>query len=619
LSSAAALDPELTTPYKVQIVLRVAEHPLLTAIFKDQLQRELRDGLQGALGSMGQVEVLDQDRVPMDQWPALWKEVETKGLQRGLDGPGKGTFDTKTHFVRVDYVDGQYEIEARQYDGLTGLASPVVRRERTPDRQFVARTAALLVDRDFGLVGTIQTASDPHRVQVAFKGGKLQTPLERWVEKGDVFALVQVHAGGDGQRTMRIPWTLLQVREPPGKDGCGTCQLFQGRTRPLVEGQGIAGYRCLKLGTIDAPLRLRLVKANAPVPTPVPSLEIHVRRHGFLQDEHDKVQGTSDADGYFSTEKRNIRYHHVAFVSILHAGAVRAQVPIAIVDDQPVVCPVSISADAGSQFAVRKNFWEQGLLDELLFLADLFKDLNDSLGRPNNRQQTLDKAQKALDGLERDLDNFTRERRALGEIASSSGNKQLDLGDSRLKGVEKGREELKAFIVNLEKIVKEENDPARQKAKTMVEQARLLEEVEAEYGKAIELYEQVPLQADDAKLREHVTRLKEAWKPKDAQHAAARQFIYETWPKSPATPSAMKDLIKEAEKALEECRRVKDPLGPRRLLRAALNHSAQLAKQIEVLSPDVNEDDYKLAKQLADVLDSLARLMKDAKQAASSE
>ena len=50
-SSAAALDPESTTPYQVKVVLRVAEHPLLTKVFKDQLQRELGDGLQGRSGA----------------------------------------------------------------------------------------------------------------------------------------------------------------------------------------------------------------------------------------------------------------------------------------------------------------------------------------------------------------------------------------------------------------------------------------------------------------------------------------------------------------------------------------------------------------------------------------
>ena len=55
----------------------------------------------------------------------------------------------KIHFVLIDFVHGQYEISARQYDGTTGLASPVVRQAQTGDRLLVAREAALLVYRDF--------------------------------------------------------------------------------------------------------------------------------------------------------------------------------------------------------------------------------------------------------------------------------------------------------------------------------------------------------------------------------------------------------------------------------------------------------------------------------------
>ena len=78
-----------------------------------------------------------------------------------------------------------------------------MRRERTPDRHFVARTVTLLLDRDFGVVGTVTDGGDGKTVPVAFKGSGLKVPLERWVKPGDVFALVQV--GTDG-RTTRVPW-----------------------------------------------------------------------------------------------------------------------------------------------------------------------------------------------------------------------------------------------------------------------------------------------------------------------------------------------------------------------------------------------------------------------------
>src|SRR5262245_38811213 len=126
-STFAALDPEVRKPYQLQVVLRFAAQRQLTQVFKDQLKRELRDSLQTQLGPMGQVEVVDDH--------PLLSQIETRGLQQVLDGMEKSKTATpspvKTHFVQVDIVDGQYEVQAGQHDGLTGLSSPVIRKART--------------------------------------------------------------------------------------------------------------------------------------------------------------------------------------------------------------------------------------------------------------------------------------------------------------------------------------------------------------------------------------------------------------------------------------------------------------------------------------------------------
>src|SRR5947209_5838874 len=118
----AQLDPEKDSPYQLQIVVRVADHPPFTAVFKDQVKRELRDSLQASLADLARVEVLDTH--------PLLKDIETKGLQAALDS-WKEVSPRKTHFVLIDFKSGQYEIQARQHDGLTGLASPVPPRAKT--------------------------------------------------------------------------------------------------------------------------------------------------------------------------------------------------------------------------------------------------------------------------------------------------------------------------------------------------------------------------------------------------------------------------------------------------------------------------------------------------------
>jgi hypothetical protein len=604
--SAHALDPELTTPYKVQVVLRVAPNRLLTPIFKEQLRRDLQRGLQGALGAMGEVDVFDLADVKPEKQEPLWKEVAAKGLQAGLDRPGQGSSEVKTHFVNVDYVDGQYEIQARQYDGLTGLASLAVRRERTPDRQFVARTAALLVDRDFGLVGTLLDGGNGQTVRVAFKGGGLKVPLDRWVKKGDVFGLVQVSADG---RPTRLPWAVLQAEASPGEDGTCACKLFPPQQRALSG----AGYRCLKLGTVKAPVRVRVIEGGRRGPPRAPeNVVIYIGRQGFTRSDSDAR--VPDPDGYYSTEKEKdaALYDGVAFVTVSQAGQVRAQVPVALVDDRTVTIPIKLGTEQ-PVWLTNRRLWEGNLLSELLMLDDLVKSLNEDIGKADKREASLTRARKALDGLNQRLPVYAEEREELAKSKPASAN--LAQGDRALAEVKKGRDDLQGFVGRVDGFLKEENTPEAREAKAMYEQAHNLE-VAGEYGRAIELYEKVLARTKDAKLAERLPKLKAAWEPKDDAHRKARAFIFETWPKL-ESPAVMKQRVKSAHDALAACRDAKDPFGPRRLMAVAVLHAKQLGKQLGELSPDTSEMDREPAQELTDVLDSLAKLIEEAQKAVS--
>ena len=55
--SSAQLDAEKDSPYQLQVVVRVADHPPFTEAFKKQVKRELGDGLQAAFGDLARVEL----------------------------------------------------------------------------------------------------------------------------------------------------------------------------------------------------------------------------------------------------------------------------------------------------------------------------------------------------------------------------------------------------------------------------------------------------------------------------------------------------------------------------------------------------------------------------------
>src|SRR5262249_6714108 len=96
LAGAAGLDPEVGTPYRLQIVLHIAQHRQFTDVFRGQIERELHDSLQAAFGDLAEVEIVHTH-------PYLAK-IEAEGLQQGLDARNEVT-GVKTPYVMIDFAD----------------------------------------------------------------------------------------------------------------------------------------------------------------------------------------------------------------------------------------------------------------------------------------------------------------------------------------------------------------------------------------------------------------------------------------------------------------------------------------------------------------------------------
>ena len=133
LTVRAALNPETDKKYQLEVVLKCGAHNWLGDQFRNDLRSDLAGILQDALGGMADVTVVDLRKVPVAEWKPLWKEFESHGFAaldkaRELNG-------VKTHFLRIDFANGQYELQARQFDGSTGLAS-AVQSDRTADLRW---------------------------------------------------------------------------------------------------------------------------------------------------------------------------------------------------------------------------------------------------------------------------------------------------------------------------------------------------------------------------------------------------------------------------------------------------------------------------------------------------
>src|SRR5262249_43186078 len=154
----------------------------------------------------------DLVRVEVEHWdPAnrpILREIERRGLQQALDG-WEDPLPGKTHFLLLRFASDRYELQSRQHDGSTGLCTGAVRRVEVMQPGQVARVAAELVERDFGVVGTVIPDSVRDRdVEVAIQGAALGVPMKRWIQPGDMLSVVRVTGDKDRPRFTRMEWVL---------------------------------------------------------------------------------------------------------------------------------------------------------------------------------------------------------------------------------------------------------------------------------------------------------------------------------------------------------------------------------------------------------------------------
>ncbi len=598
----ADLDPELSTPYKLDVVLDIAKHRLLTDVFRQQVQRELQDGLRAAFGALAAVEVHDEH-------PKL-AEVRKQGLKDALDAWNELT-GVKTHFVQVDYAGGQYELRTRQHCGLTGQPSPIVRRARTSDRQFVARLAALLVDTDFGPVGTLPDNAGPENVRIQLKGGQLGVPMGRWVKKGEIFLVVPIPQQGQRAPQLRLDeGALLQVVAAPQGGACD-CRLFSRYKNPL-SWRGARGYRCLKLETVHTPLRVRLMRMGSNTPTPVPTQIVQVRSHGFGDKENPRQAGITDIEGYLviPKEQREHVFERIAFVTVGDKKEVKAQVPVPLVDDRPVVLRVPPEPeDNRGLLALDRDLWQRQVVNASEAQRGLFEELRKLGDKPEQRAETL---KRAKEGLEAARSEWTRLQKERGELLQKAQEDRVTIdvaaGDEWLRSLEQGNTKLGEFITAVEKIQREENDPKRKAWRELIAKGQL-EEKQANFGEALAHYDRALEEFDfkDDELKKHRDELKAKWEPKGEEHRKARLYIYGEWPKADLVKQ--RDAIKQARAALAECRRAGDVLSPLKLFQVALDHGGKLQQQKDALQLDISEDDRNTAAVIAEVSQELKDLI----------
>ena len=603
LSACLLPASDARTPYQVKLVVSVQKHPLLTTVFKQQTTRQLRDAAQAALGELG--------RVRVDGKNPLLRAIEEQGLDRAV-GACRTRDGCLTHCVRLGYAGTRYEIQTRLHDGLTGLPGPVLHSGSTRDRAFVARLAALLIDRGMGLHGTILGEPDARRqVKVELRGGALGADLDRWIKQDEVFALVKVPEAGQGRQQS---FTCLQAMGPPVR-GVVTCRAWSHFTLSSVGPW--TGAQAVLLPTKRGPLRLRLMQQSPAGLVPFEgTMGVRIRKHGFDGEAGGALKASLNGLRELDTSKRpDGEFDRLAFVTLREGATISDRFPVPILDDRIVTLPVTPGSTADK--AARQAHAELMALMESAGAVQrvMFDDINELTKDPAKRAAAIARVRQTLRRGQRDRDRLAGMRAAAHELITKMDAKRkpsLASFDAKLKQLAQGEKELLETVTALEAIEKDVNDPRRKEWLIQVKQAEALER-RGDAGEALRIYEAGPAKFQGEELKNHIKALKARWQAKSEAHRAARRFAYQEWAALPL--AKLKEGVARADAALAEFRKAGDVYGPLKLRVGALKHADALLAAAKDLKPGVNAGDDEAAARMRELSAALQKLVKEAEEA----
>lgn len=615
----AQLDPETKQPYQWRVVLSVKPHPLLTPDFRDRLKRDVLAALQPGLGSLGAVEVIDLADLARDRWEPLWQQFDDKGFA-ALDAPRDLT-GAKTHFLKVEHRDGRIHVESRQHDGFTGLPSPLVRAQSTRAPELVGRTAGLMLDRDFGLVGTVEAITGKtDEVKVLVRGAGLGS-VKDLVQRGDVFAVAAVRktnrpapppvrtATGKiiepppgsvpppGLTSTPRDFTLLKVTDVKA-DGTLTCTVLTRYANAMPAGGGVIGYRAMKLGTVKATVAVRLVDGDGNVEKNSSRVTVRASETGFVVagagDQKD-VCGFHLGTAQFRTQRP---LSNVACVTVTMGTQVKS-FPVPVLSDAPIALPFETNEAKAKQADYERAVLKAAsdAADARLAQSVCFEAVSDLIKKQKNAD-ALSRAKGGFDAADaygKALTDEAARLRKEGETVTKD-----DRIDTILAKMEQNvallkvyNEQLGKHLDEIKKVVDRENDPAAA-AKEVQAQAInaritiLLARGDAD--EALAAYDQLLLiLPGDADVTRRKGALAAEWKVKNDAHQKARDYLLKTWP-AVATIQDFNESVVRVRDAVAECKKHGDKLTIRKLLTVFSTAVVKLNDLVTPLDPASDAD-----------------------------
>ena len=449
------------------------------------------------------------------------------------------------------------------------------------------------------------------------RGGQLGS-VDRLVKVGDVFATSDVFETERKEKEKRnaagkiitpppgsvLPpvlssrlrtYSLLKVTEI-NPDGTLKCE-------PLGRGfqkgpRNHIGFRCMKLGTVEGPLVIKLVGANNPAM--LGSVRVVATEKGFNATE-DNGNRLDFKDGLFWLARP---LSNVACVTaFVGTSANIKRFPVPILSSDVVTLPFEIQegAEELAEFSLLARAVINRLADARQAQAICFEATarlikiqrnTEALARAKGGRQA---AESARISIKEDLEILQKKAETMANAASVA--EFITTITRNLSALEKFNEQLSEHIKTLELVVKRENDPASVAKENEVRTKEALIQLllsRGEIDEALNVYDQLlTILPMDAGVKAAKEKLQAEWKPKNDEHAKARAYLLKNWPAVSTIPE-YRDSLPELTRSIDVCKKNGDKFTLRKLLMIFSSAAVKLNELNAALDPN-SEADRKLA------------------------
>jgi hypothetical protein len=628
------LDPEAADPYRWQVVLKVKPHPLLSAEFRVRLLRDVQVALQSQLGPIGTVETVDLANVPPEKREPLWAAFDKDGWPALTTEPARTLTGMKTHFLSLEVKNGVYHLEARQHDGSTGLASPLLRKRDERSADQVGRQAGLLLAPDFGPVGTVVSGdeADPNGIVMRMRGSSL-APVGRFVKPGDLFAVAGVKRAepppaptkdrtrgskpappppAGPAKFVGVPreYTYLHVLvvQPNGDCRCAVISRFE-KGLP-THFPGVVGVRCLKLPTVEAPVQIKLVDKDGKPHPRAAAVAMIAGDAGYSVDPG-PGSGFTFQNGTFRSPRT---LSNIACLSVSLSPTWTERFPVPVYGDGPVTLAFEVDEQKAKRAELDRASWalRARVAEAHNSFATLFSTINGLVVKNNNREALA----RLRDGLvrgavtEKALAAELETLRKLPGADTGYAASQLKDSEVQILALREWQNKLKEHESRLEEAAK--LDPVKLDKEFRARDLKaLIEELvgKGEVPEALDIFDElIKLTNDDAQRLAKENLLKQ-WAATTDDHRIAREVILKTWPDA-RTLEEFEAAVKKLAAAIRECMKQKDKLGLRKLMNTFNPAYERLEGLSQGLDVNIKADEERL-KAIRNVVDDTHTIEED--------